>query len=84
MKIPKENENMIKKKKEFTLNSISRIHAKLAFEGKTILDFDEYLLALAMFALTIEEQANMRGLHGMEEIMALIAMYLENFPVKEE
>ncbi len=84
MKIPKENENMIKRKKEFTLNSISRIHAKLAFEGKTILDFDEYLLALAMIPLSFEEQANMRGLKGMEELMALIATYLESFPVKEE
>ena len=37
-----------------------------------------------MIPLTFEEQANMRGLKGMEELMALIATYLESFPVKEE
>ena len=84
MKLPKGNEEMVKNNKEFVLDNITRIHAKLAFENKTSLDFDEYILTLAMIPLTFEEQANMRGLNGMEEIMALIATYLETFPVKEE
>lgn len=84
MKLPEKNEEMIKNKKQFVLDNMTKIHTNLVFRNETTLDFDEYIVALAMFALTIEEQANMRGLHGMEEIMALIAMYLETFPVKEE
>tara|TARA_R100001163_G_C5049958_1_gene186839 strand:+ start:832 stop:1083 length:252 start_codon:yes stop_codon:yes gene_type:complete len=83
MEVSKESENMIKNNREFVLNNISRIHAKLAFENKTRLDFDDYILALAMFPLSISEQANMRGL-SMDEIMHLISSYLETFPVKEE
>ena len=84
MKLPKANEKMVKNNKQFVLDNMTKIHTNLVFENETILDFDEYILALAMIPLTFEEQANMRGLCGMEELMALLAMYLENFPVKEE
>tara|TARA_R100000231_G_scaffold116274_1_gene86630 strand:+ start:563 stop:823 length:261 start_codon:yes stop_codon:yes gene_type:complete len=84
MKVPKGNEDMIKNNKQFVLDNMTKIHTNLVFRNETILDFDEYILALAMIPLTFEEQANMRGLHGMEELMALIATYLETFPVKEE
>lgn len=84
MKLPKGNEEMVKNNKQFVMDSLTRIHTKLAFENETSLDFDEYILALAMIPLSFEEQANMRGLKGMEELMALISFYLESFPVKEE
>ena len=84
MKIPKGNEEMVKNNKQFVLDNMTKIHTDLVFRNETTLDFDDYILALAMIPLTFEEQANMRGLKGMEELMALIATYLESFPVKEE
>ena len=83
MKLPKGNEEMVKNNKQFVLDNMTKIHTNL-FRNETTLDFDEYILTLAMIPLTFEEQANMRGLKGMEELMALIATYLESFPVKEE
>tara|TARA_A100001201_G_scaffold26186_1_gene29171 strand:- start:933 stop:1190 length:258 start_codon:yes stop_codon:yes gene_type:complete len=84
MKIPKLNEDIIKRDKELALQKLTEIHAKLAFEGETILDFDEYLLALAMFPISIEEQARMKGLSGIEEIMTLIAHYLDTYHLYNE
>ncbi len=84
MKLPKGNEEMVKNNKQFVLDNMTKIHTNLVFRNETALDFDEYVLTLAMIPLTFEEQANMRGLNGMEELMALIATYLETFPVKEE
>lgn len=83
MKVPKENEEMVKNNKQFVLDNMTKIHTNLVFRNETILDFDEYILALAMVPLTFEEQANMRGMNGMEEVMALIAMYFETFPIKK-
>ena len=84
MKLPKGNEEMVKNNKQFVLDNMTKIHTNLVFRNETTLDFDEYILTLAMIPLTFEEQANMRGLKGMEEIMALVASYLDTFPVKEE
>ena len=83
MKLPKGNEEMVKNNKQFVLDNMTKIHTNLVFRNETTLDFDEYILTLAMIPLTFEEQANMRGLKGMEELMALIDTYLESFPVKE-
>jgi hypothetical protein len=83
MKMPKENEKMIKRDKELALQNLTKIHAKLAFENETILDFDEYILALAMLPISFSEQAKMRGII-MEEIYHIVNMYLNAFPVKEE
>ena len=84
MKLPKGNEEMVKNNKQFVLDNMTKIHTNLVFRNETTLDFDEYILTLAMIPLTFEEQANMRGLKGMEELLALIATDLESFPVKYE
>lgn len=81
--IQKEDEKKIKNDKEIIMNELTELHANIAFKGQTILDFDEYLIALAMFPISIAKQAGNRGI-GLEEIMTLIAHYLETFPVREE
>lgn len=83
MKVSKESETMIKKNREYVLNNLSRIHAKLAFENNTRLHFDDYILALAMIPLSISEEANTRGI-SMDEILHMITSYLKTVPVKED
>ena len=84
MKVPKGNEDMIKNNKKFVLDNMTRIHTNLVFQNETTLDFDEYIIALAMIPLTFEEQANMRGMNGMQELMQMMAAILQTIPVKEE
>ena len=84
MKVPKGNEDMIKNNKKFVLDNMTKIHTNLVFQNETTLDFDEYIIALAMIPLTFEEQANMRGMNGMQELMQMMAAILQTIPVKEE
>tara|TARA_R100001440_G_scaffold22583_1_gene36790 strand:+ start:749 stop:1009 length:261 start_codon:yes stop_codon:yes gene_type:complete len=84
MKVPKGNEDMIKNNKKFVLDNMTKIHTNLVFQNETTLDFDEYIIALAMIPLTFEEQANMRGMNGMQELMQFLAAFLQTIPVKEE
>ena len=84
VKIPKENEDKIRKEKEFVVESVSKIHAGLVFKNETTLDFDDYIMALAMIPLTIDTIAKTKGLDGWNEILHFIGTYLDAFPTKEE